>query len=156
MPISRRTVFSRFLGLAAAIALLVPAPALALDKINPTGPNHLAVRGTDTTSYFTKGKPLSGSTSHTVRWKGATWRFGSPAEATKFRANPTAYAPQFGAYCTGGLAGRHVVEGKPQHYRLHGGKLYLFHTSAGARRFSGDPSGTIRKAKAYWRELGME
>lgn len=127
----------------------------ALDPINPTGPGHLAVRGTDTTSYYTSGAPAVGGAAHTVRWNGATWRFVSAKEAALFRANPTAYAPQFGAYCTGGLAQRHVVEGKPQYWRLHKGRLYLFHTSRGAARFSRDPAGIIRKAKAYWRDLGM-
>ena len=143
-------------GLVLLLAAMTPFSALALDKINSTGPGHLAVRGTDTTSYFTKGRPLAGASSHIVKWNGATWRFVSAREAAKFRANPTAFAPQFGAYCTGGLSQRHVVEGKPQYWRLHGGKLYLFHTAAGAKRFSRDPTGTIARAKAYWRELGME
>ena len=156
MTLPFRSLLLRIAGMFAALFMIIPAPALALDKINPTGPNHLAVRGTDTTSYFTHGKPLAGNVSHVVRWNGATWRFGSAQEAQKFRANPTAFAPQFGAYCTGGLSQRHVVEGKPQHWRIHGNKLYLFHRAIGAKRFSKDPEGTIRKAKAYWRELGME
>ena len=127
--------------------------AFAIDQINSTGPGDLAIRGTDTTAYFKKGGPETGKGSHVVRWKGATWRFVSAKEAALFRANPSAYAPQFGAYCTGGLSQRHVVEGKPHYWRMHGGKLYLFHTSAGAKRFSADPAGTIRKAQAYWNTL---
>ncbi len=156
MPIRLPSFLSRFAGLALVVVILTPVSALALDKINPTGPGHLAIRGTDTTSYFAKDKPLSGDASHVVKWNGATWRFGSAREAAKFRANPTAFAPQFGAYCTGGLSQRHVVEGKPQYWRIHGNKLYLFHTAAGANRFSKDPTGTIARAKDYWRELGME
>lgn len=136
--------------------LMFANPALALDPINPTGANHLAIRGTDTTAYFTKGGPAMGTGSHVVMWKGASWRFGSAEEAALFRADPTAYAPQFGAYCTGGLSQQHVVEGKPQHWRMHGKKLYLFHTSAGAKRFSKDPVGTIRKAQAYWDTLDVK
>ncbi len=151
-----RSVLSQLAAVVIALFSLMPLSALALDKINPTGPGHLAIRGTDTTSYFAKGRPLAGDASHVVKWNGATWRFGSAQEAAKFRANPTAFAPQFGAYCTGGLSQRHVVEGKPQHWRIHGNKLYLFHRAIGAKRFSKDPEGTIAKAKAYWRELGME
>ena len=143
---------SRFL-LATIVMLLSTAPTFALDPINRTGPGHLAIRGHDTTGYFLKGKPSSGDKTHTVRWQGATWRFGSARTAALFRADPAAYAPQFGAYCTGGLSQRHVVEGKPQHWRLHKGKLYLFHTAAGARNFSRDPEGTLRRAKAYWATL---
>ncbi len=136
--------------------LFLSGAAYALDPINPTGAGHLAIRGTDTTSYFQKGGPEAGTGKHSVRWKGATWRFGTASEAAQFRANPEAFAPQFGAYCTGGLSQQHVVEGKPQHWRIHNGKLYLFHTSAGARRFSTDPENTIRKALSYWNTLDIE
>lgn len=149
-------MFQRIIVPFIASTLLFATSAFALDQINPTGPNHLAIRGTDTTAYFRQGNPSSGSNDHIVIWKGAEWRFASPAEAALFQANPTAYAPQFGAYCTGGLSQQHVVEGKPQYWRIHSDKLYLFHTSAGAQRFSKDPVGTIRKAQAYWGTLGVK
>lgn len=135
--------------------LVLSGSASALDPINSTGAGHLAIRGTDTTSYFQKGGPEAGRGNHVVNWKGATWRFGSATEAAQFRANPEAFAPQFGAYCTGGLSQQHVVEGKPQHWRIHNKKLYLFHTATGAMRFSKDPAGTIRKAQAYWDTLDV-
>ncbi len=135
---------------------LLSGSAFALDPINSTGAGHLAIRGTDTTSYFQKGGPAAGQGTHSVRWKGATWRFGSASEAAQFRSNPDAFAPQFGAYCTGGLSQQHVVEGKPQHWRIHKKKLYLFHTASGARRFSDAPEETIRKAQAYWDTLDVQ
>jgi len=146
----------RTLALSLSLIITLAAQALALDQINPTGADHLAIRGTDTTGYFIKGSPVSGQQSHSVKWKGATWRFASAEEAALFRANPSAYAPQFGAYCTGGLSQRHVVEGKPQNWRIYEGKLYLFFTDAGARRFSKDPVNTILKAQAYWDTLDIE
>ena len=138
------------------VVVFLVQPALALDAINSTGPGHLAIRGTDTTAYFNKNGPEKGLAAHVVKWKGATWRFGSAAEANLFRANPDAYAPQFGAYCTGGLSQRHVVEGKPQNWRIHEGKLYLFYSAGGARRFSEDSVNTLRKAQAYWDTLGVK
>jgi len=136
-------------------SLLVPNTAFALDRINSTGPGHLAIRGHDTTSYFLSSRPKPGQGQFVVEWKGAKWRFANQKDADTFKANPSAYAPQFGAYCTGGLSQRHVVEGKPSHWRIHKKKLYLFHTRAGAQRFSGDPEGTIRRAKAYWNTLNI-
>lgn len=143
-----------FLALAALVCT-IPS-AFALDAINSTGPGHLAIRGTDTTAYFRKQGPEAGQAAHVVTWKGATWRFVTAEDAALFRANPTAYAPQFGAYCTGGLSQRHVVEGKPQNWRIHNGKLYLFYSARGARRFSKNPDETIRKAQAYWDTLTVE
>lgn len=149
-------MFLRRFILGIVSSLLLTNSALALDPINSTGPNHLAIRGADTTAYFRSGSPIEGTNDHVVRWKGAEWRFVSASDAALFEANPTAYAPQFGAYCTGGLSQQHVVEGKPQYWRIHSGKLYLFHTKAGSERFSKDPIGTIRKAQAYWDTLGVK
>ena len=159
MPVRRcRTPLA--ICIAAAVAALVAAavtsPAIALDPYFSSGAGKLAVRGYDTTSYFASGKPRAGDANHTVTWNGVIWRFARAEDAAAFKADPTAYAPQFGGYCTGGLAQRHVVEGKPGHWRIHGSKLYLFHTAAGARNFDRDPAGTIAKASAYWQTLDIK
>ena len=101
----------RNLFLSSLFTLVSFDPALALDAINSTGANHLAIRGTDPTAYFRISTPAEGSGKHVVKWRGATWHFVSQTEAALFEANPEAYAPQFGAYCTGGLSQQHVVEG---------------------------------------------
>lgn len=115
----------------------------------------LQIRGYDTTAYFKAGEPATGTQSNVVKWKSGTWRFGSAKEAALFRANPTAYAPQFGAYCTGGLSQHHVVNGHPKNWRIHNGRLYLFYAAAGARRFDKDPDGVIRAARAYAKKVGI-
>jgi YHS domain-containing protein len=115
----------------------------------------LQIRGYDTTAYFEVGKPATGTQSNVVKWKGGTWRFGSAKEAALFRANPTAYAPQFGAYCTGGLSQHHVVNGHPKNWRIHNGRLYLFYAAAGARRFDKNPDEVIRAARAYAKKVGI-
>ena len=141
--------------LAVAILLVLAMPAAALDRYMNQGPDRLVIRGYDTTAYFTSGKPKAGSTANTVEWNGVKWRFATAREAAKFRANPSAYAPQFGAYCTGGLSQQHVVPGNPKIWRLYKGKLYLFFAHAGGRRFDRDPEGTIAKARAYWTTLDI-
>ncbi|MCB1511872.1 MAG: hypothetical protein KDJ36_13305 [Hyphomicrobiaceae bacterium] len=136
----------------AAFGLATPQ-ASALDRYVSKGPGRLVISGYDTTSYFNSGRPQRGQARHAVRWQGVTWRFKTPEEAAKFRANPTAFAPQFGAYCTGGLSQHHAVDGNPRIYRIYNGRLYLFATHAGARRFDRNPGGTIRAARAYWNTL---
>ncbi|MEL6227090.1 MAG: YHS domain-containing (seleno)protein [Pseudomonadota bacterium] len=140
----------------AAVSLLVPAAASALEPVAGQGAKRLVIRGYDTTAYFTKGGVRSGSPTHEVRWKGATWRFATATDAAKFRANPTAFAPQFGGYCTGGLSQRHVVTANPRIWRIHRGKLYMFAAQAGGRRFDKNPAAVIRAAHAYWKTLPVK
>ena len=139
-----------------AAVSLVPAAAAALDPVAGKGPNRLVIPGYDTTAYFTEGGVRSGSPTHEVRWKGATWRFATAADAAKFRANPSVFAPQFGGYCTGGLSQKHVVTANPRIWRIHGGKLYMFAAQAGGRRFDKNPAAVIRAARAYWRTLRVK
>lgn len=114
------------------------------------------IRGYDTTNYFSAGRAATGRADHIVTWNGGTWRFKNAAQAAKFRANPGAFTPRFGAYCTGGLSQQHVVNGDPQNWRIHNGRLYLFFSAAGARRFDRDPEGTIRRARTYAKTVGIK
>lgn len=139
-------------ALLAALGMAAPQ-ASALDRYVSKGPGRLVIAGYDTTSYFNAGQPQRGQARHAVRWQGVTWRFKTAEDAAKFRANPTAFAPQFGAYCTGGLSQQHAVDGNARIYRLHNGRLYLFATEAGARRFDRNPEATLRAARAYWKTL---
>jgi len=116
---------------------------------------NVQILGFDTTAYFKSGKPAAGVSTHTVKWQNGTWQFKNAVQAAKFRANPSAFTPQFGAYCTGGLSQQHVVNGHPKNWRIHNGRLYLFYSAAGARRFDGDPQGTIHRARAYARKVGI-
>ncbi|MEM9027978.1 MAG: YHS domain-containing (seleno)protein [Pseudomonadota bacterium] len=147
----------RLLIFAALSGLLISATsAFALDRFVSSGADNLVIKGYATTSYFSDGTPKKGSAAHAVTWKGVTWRFATAADAAKFKANPGAFAPQFGAYCTGGLSQRHVVTGNPKIWRMHQGKLYLFFARAGAKRFDRDPEGTIAKASAFWNTLDVK
>jgi len=144
------------LGLAALLAATFVMQASAQGKYDRWAGDGLLIRGYDTTAYFQKRQPARGDRANVVEWNGGTWRFATAREAELFRANPTAYAPQFGAYCTGGLSQGHVVNGNPTIWRMHGNKLYLFYAEAGGRRFDQDPAGTIAAARAYARKVGIK
>jgi YHS domain-containing protein len=148
--------FIQLFPAAVVAALVATSPAAALDRYISQGPGQLVIAGYDTTSYLKKGRPVRGSSAHSVRWQGVTWRFKTAGEAAAFRANPTAFAPQFGAYCTGGLSQQHAVDGQPTIWRQHKGKVYLFATQNGARRFDRNPDGVIRAAAAYWKTLPIK
>ena len=138
-----------------AVIVVATATSAAADYPRWAGGN-LQIRGYDTTAYFSAGRATPGAAPHTESWQSGTFRFGSAKQAAKFRADPSKYTPRFGAYCTGGLSQRHVVNGDPQNWRIHKGRLYLFYSAHGARRFDTDPDGTIRRARAYAKFVGIQ
>lgn len=147
---------SRFLiAFAAILATTVLMSSAFAQQYARWAGGGVVIRGYDTTAYFRRGRPAQGGASHTVSWNGAKWRFQTAKEAALFRANPSAYQPQFGAYCTGGLSHQHVVNGNPRIWRMHKGKLYMFFAHAGARRFDRNPEGVIAAARAYAKKVGV-
>ena len=144
-------VFAAFLVLVAAAGL-----AQAENKYARWAGGDLQIRGYDTTAYFQTGKPATGTAGNVVKWQGGTWHFRTAQEAALFKASPSKFTPRFGAYCTGGLSQRHVVNGNPKIWRLHKGRLYMFYAHAGARRFDKDPEGVIAAARAYAKTVGIQ
>ncbi|MEO0672457.1 MAG: YHS domain-containing (seleno)protein [Pseudomonadota bacterium] len=151
-------MFFSFAVATAALAIMQPSAAIAgaLDRYVNSGDDRLVIRGFDATAYARRGRAQRGSQAHRTEWKGATWWFASSTARRTFEANPTRFAPQFGAYCTGGLSQRHVIAGNPQNWRRYKGRVYLFYSQAGARRFDKDPAGTLARAKAYWSTLNVK
>lgn len=152
--INRRT----FAKTTAAMALLIAAPSAVFAKtvsrfsLSDTG--H-ALNGYDTTAYFRANTAANGAETTTITWKGAVWRFASAEDAALFQANPDAYAPQFGGYCTRAMAINREVPGDPEVWRIHGDKLYVFFAPRGGRIFDDGPDEMIALAQAHWDTLTL-
>ncbi len=118
-----------FMKASASLALLSFFPRLAFAKtikrVSQTG-KQLALKGFDTTAYFTNDSHAKGTSSLIVKWKGANWRFASQKDADLFRNNPDAYAPQFGGYCTRAMSLGREIPADPKVWRIHKDKLYVF------------------------------
>lgn len=150
-----------FAGLFSALAILAALVALApaahaIDRVSTGRFNDLAVQGFDTTAYLRHGEPRRGTPTFEIEHNGATWRFATAEEAALFEADPDAYAPQFGGYCTRAMSEAEIAPGKARIWRLHEGKLYLFFGSAGADLFDEDPVGMIARAAAHWATLDFD
>jgi len=144
------------IALAVTLACLLASPAAAYDRFVSQGPGKIVISGYDTTAYLDDRTAVRGTSQHSVQWQGVTWRFATAKDADQFRANPKQFAPQFGAYCTGGLSQNHVVMGNARIFRIHRGKVYLFAARAGARRFDRNPAGVIRAAADYAAKVGIK
>lgn len=137
------------LGILAATPVLYALPARAGEPpVYQSG--GVAIDGTDPVAYFTEGRPVPGSTAHSVDWNGATWRFASAENAAEFRANPEAYAPRYGGYCAWAAAEGYVAPTDPDAWTIHDGKLYLNFNRRIRRRWERDIPGNVARGDANW------
>lgn len=140
----------RKLVLAVLITVFTIAPAAAKDPIYTSTFSSLAIRGYDPVAYFTEHKPVEGNSAFEFRWKGATWRFSSTENMARFRADPEAFAPQYGGYCAWAVSQGYTASSDPTAWRIVGDKLYLNYSHDIQRQWAEDIDGNITKADTNW------
>ena len=142
-------VFATFAAFAAAIV-----PAHARDAEVYTGLfSSLAVGGYDTVAYFKVNRPVKGKAEFSMQYKGATWQFASAENLNAFRANPAAYAPQYGGYCAFGMSEGRAVPGDPRVFTVIDGRLYLGTDADALRRWSEDVAANAARADRNWERM---
>lgn len=145
----KRLAITAFCALAMAGA--APTAALAAKAAVYTAPfSKLAAGGYDVVAYFAQGAAVEGSDKFTTVYKGATFRFASAANLARFKADPAAYAPQYGGYCAWAVANGYTAKGDPRHWKIVGGKLYLNYNGDIQSKWVRDIPGFIRKGNANW------
>jgi len=137
----------------AALALAVPAATIAAPVAAPeisVAADTLAAGGYDVIAYFRDGRPVRGSALHQLRYKGATWRFASAESLGRFRADPAAYAPQFGGYCAWAVSQGYLAPGDPEQWKIVDGKLYLNFNARAKELWEADQADAIVRGHANW------
>lgn len=139
--------------LLAALLVVTTAPALsrqadAAQEVNIV--SGYALHGHDPVAYFTQGKPVAGKEALSAVHEGATYRFASTGNRDMFAADPAKYAPQYGGYCAFGTAMGYKVDGKPDHWKIVDGKLYLNYSKNVQQRWNANVAGFIRGAENNW------
>ncbi len=109
-----------------------------------------AIKGYDAVAYFTEGKPVKGLDEFSFDYMGAEWKFASQAHLDLFRADPEAYAPQYGGYCAYAVANGETASAEPDLWTIHNGKLYLNYNRRINERFQQDIDNYIRQADQNW------
>src|SRR5580704_14945260 len=62
------------------------------------------VKGYDVVAYFKQGKPVKGNPAFESTYQDATYLFASSVDKADFEKDPARYAPQYGAFCSYGVA----------------------------------------------------
>ena len=137
-------------ALALLALLLLSAPAAAKDPVYTGTFSSLAVSGYDPVAYFTEGKPVEGSAAFEHKWTGATWRFANAKNLEAFKADPEAYAPQYGGYCAWAVSQGYTASSDPNAWRIVGKKLYLNYDREVQQMWEKDAAGNIVKADQNW------
>ncbi len=145
---------SAFLALAIAATALSGAlstPAYAEKPPVYTGVlSNVGVGGYDPVAYFTQGRPVRGASAFRITHQNVEYRFSSAENLARFRANPSAYLPQYGGYCAWAVSQGYTASADPRNWRIVDGKLYLNYNDDVQRRWEADIPGFIRSANANW------
>jgi len=140
--------------LIAFTALLLLAPlALALSPVNKSKLSSLAIQGYDPVSYFTDAKATKGQKTFEYEYQGAKWRFSSKQNLDQFKADPEAYAPQFGGYCAWAVSQGYTANIDPKAWKVLEGKLYLNYNQSVQAKWEKDAETLIVKGNENWPKL---
>ncbi|NOC84456.1 MULTISPECIES: YHS domain-containing (seleno)protein [Ruegeria] len=145
-----------FTALAAAIAL--STPAFAADEINVSNGISaagapLAAHGVDLVALVNDGNPVEGFATHSATYDGASYYFTTAANLEAFEANPEAYLPQHGGFCSFGVSVGKKFDGDPDQYLVADGKLYLFLNAETRAAFLKDVPATAKTADEQWANI---
>jgi YHS domain-containing protein len=114
----------------------------------------LGAKGYDVVSYFIDAKPVQGKESFVVEHAGVKWQFVSAEHRDLFKANPAKYLPQYGGFCSWGVANGKLFDVDPvTGWRVVSGKLYLNFNADIQKVFDKDAAGFISRADANWPKL---
>ena len=141
--------------ISACAPLLTQSPGKGLSPVNAVSEGedkHLMLFGYDVVSYFTEKTHRKGSPAIKSVYKDVTFRFSKPEHKAMFDQSPEKYIPQFGGYCSNGLAYAIPWGGDADTWEMIDGKLYIFGGKGSHDAFMLDVPRNMALANKYWTE----
>ncbi len=137
------------------IGALAAAPVFAADEYNVSNGltaagAQLGLHGVDPVAFVQSGKPVEGTAAYTAVHDGVAYYFNSAKTQAQFEADPAAYLPQNGGFCTFGVSVGKKFDGDPEYAAVIDNKLYVFLNEEIFAAFNKDRAGTIKKASENW------
>ncbi len=133
-------------AMAFAGCTLVAVPAVAGNALGT------AFAGYDPVSYFQDG-PAQGKAKFFHLWEGTLWMFSTEENRETFKAEPTAYAPQFDAYCAWAASQGYKRPGDPNVTQMVDGKLYTFVHEGARDKWRENIAQYIADGEANWVQI---
>ena len=141
--------------LSACAPMVTQSPGQGLSPVNAVSEGedkHLLLFGHDVVSYFTEKTHRPGNPSIKSVYKGVTFRFSKPEHKALFDAAPGKYIPQFGGFCSNGIAYAIPWGGDADTWEIIDGKLYIFGGKGSHDAFMLDVPKNLALANKYWSE----
>jgi YHS domain-containing protein len=114
----------------------------------------IILQGYDVVAYFKQGKPVKGNATIRSTYQGATYLFSSSEDKADFDKDPAKYAPQYGAYCSYGVANGVLADlDGPEAFTIYKGKIYFCGNEGALDGFKTDIDANIEKADTNWPHL---
>lgn len=132
-----------------------PPAAFAIDEYNVSkgttvDGQGIAFRGNDLVAIANGLGIVPGQAKYTRVHDGVAYYFASEAAMSHFAASPENYMPQYGGYCTLGVALGKKLDGSPRFADIVDGKLYIFLNAAVFEAYKQDKAGVLAKAAENW------
>ena len=136
-----------------AVASIGAAAVSAADLDMNANANDVAISGYDPVAYFSESEATKGSVQYTATYKNAIYHFSSEEHRDLFRADPGAYAPQYGGYCAFGVTKEKKFDVDPEAWRIVDNKLYLNLNKDVQKHWLRDVPGYIATANDIWPDI---
>ena len=106
--------------------------------------------GHDPVAYFTQGKPVQGRPGIAVELPRRTYYFASEEHRKLFLADPARYEPQYGGFCSNGMAYGLKMSTDPTSWTLFEGRLFIFGDVLGQSQWNLTPKFNVEKGDLMW------
>jgi len=139
-------------------SLVAVSPAFAVDEYNvskgTTVEGHgVAFRGNDLVAALDGLGTVPGRAEFTHVHDNVAYYFASKEAKEQFAADPEKYTPQYGGFCTLGVALGKKLDGSPRFSDIVDGKLYVFLNAAVFEAYKKDKSGVLANAAKNWSDM---
>ena len=111
----------------------------------------VVLQGYDSVSYFSDNKAVKGTPTISYDWDEGRYQFSSAKNRQAFSENPDRFAPQFGGFCTAGMAKGVKAEANPEFFTVVNGKLYTFSSLKARDAALADPD-LFAQAEKNWKD----